>query len=150
MNEWEAKVRRVEETAQAILDARALYPDRSLAWLYDEITMPPELRAAHEANDRAVMDLYGFSPDMTEAEIVSALFAMYRSLTEEEGGADRGRKIWYVCDPDRKPGCAKTNCFERGGPCGATNDVRCALRDLFGQPVKIIEKGDQNGKDDRQ
>ena len=51
---------KIEQTAQAILDARALYPDSSLADLYDELTMPPELRKAHQANDRAVMDAYGF------------------------------------------------------------------------------------------
>ena len=45
----------IEKSAQAILDARALYPDASLADLYDEVTMPPELRRAHQANDRAVM-----------------------------------------------------------------------------------------------
>ena len=51
---------KIEQTAQAILDARALYPDSRLADLYDELTMPPELRKAHQANDRAVMDAYGF------------------------------------------------------------------------------------------
>lgn len=82
--EFERKKRRVEETAQRILDARALYPGKSLAWLYDEVTMPPELRAAHDANDRAVMELYGFSPDMTEAEIVAELMRMYQELVEAE------------------------------------------------------------------
>ena len=79
---WEQRRRRCEETAQAILDARALYPDKSLAWLYDEVTMPPELRAVHEANDRAVMDMYGFPYDMTEPEIVAELMRMYQELTE--------------------------------------------------------------------
>ncbi len=51
--------------AQAILDARALYPDCSLADLYDETTMPPELRKAHQQNDRAVMQAYGFDKEMT-------------------------------------------------------------------------------------
>ncbi len=51
---------KIEQTAKAILDARALYPDSSLADLYDDLTMPPELRKAHQANDRAVMDAYGF------------------------------------------------------------------------------------------
>ena len=51
---------KIEQTAQTILDARALYPDASLADLYDELTMPPELRKAHQANDRAVMAAYGF------------------------------------------------------------------------------------------
>ena len=82
--EFEKRKRRVEETAQGILDARALYPDKSLAWLYDEVTMPRELREAHEANDRAVMELYGFSPDMKESEIVAALMRMYLELTQAE------------------------------------------------------------------
>ena len=51
---------KIKETAQAILDARALYPDSSLADLYDETTMPPELRKAHQQNDKAVMRAYGF------------------------------------------------------------------------------------------
>ncbi len=83
---WEQRRQRCEETAQGILDARALYPDKSLAWLYDEATMPPELRAAHEANDRAVMDMYGFSYDMTEQEIVAELMRMYEELRVEADG----------------------------------------------------------------
>ena len=67
---------KIEQTAQGILDARALYPDSSLADLYDELTMPPELRKAHKANDRAVMQAYGFNPDMTESEIVAELMKM--------------------------------------------------------------------------
>ena len=71
----------IEQTAQAILDARAKYPDSSLADLYDETTMPPELRKAHKENDKAVMEAYGFNLKMTEAEIVSELFKMYEKLT---------------------------------------------------------------------
>ena len=52
---------KIEHTAQAILDARELYPNCSLADLYDEVTMPPELRKAHQQNDRAVMEAYGMS-----------------------------------------------------------------------------------------
>jgi hypothetical protein len=73
---------RIESTAQAILDARAKYPDSSLADLYDEVTMPPELRHAHQENDRAVMAAYGFSTKMTESECVAELFKMYQSLTK--------------------------------------------------------------------
>ena len=69
-------------TAQAILDARAKYPDSSLADLYDETLMPPELRKAHQANDRAVMAAYGFSTKMTESECVAELFKLYESLTK--------------------------------------------------------------------
>lgn len=71
----------VAHTAQAILDARAKYPDSSLADMYDEATMPPELRKAHAANDLAVMRAYGFSPDMTEGDIVASLLKMYERLT---------------------------------------------------------------------
>ena len=73
----------ISRTAQAILDARALYPDSSLADLYDETTMPVELRNAHEANDRAVMQAYGFDPKMTESEIVAELFKMYERLVKK-------------------------------------------------------------------
>ena len=71
---------KIEETAQAILDARALYPDCSLADLYDELTMPVELRKAHQANDKAVMQAYGFSIKMTESECVAELMKMYQEL----------------------------------------------------------------------
>ncbi len=73
---------KIEQTAQAILDARALYPDCSLADLYDELTMPPELRKAHQANDRAVMQAYGFDvKTMTESSCVAELMKMYQELT---------------------------------------------------------------------
>ncbi len=79
---------RIEETAQAILDARALYPDSSLADLYDELTMPPELRRAHQANDKAVMEAYGFTKGTeayaSEAACVAELMKMYQSMTSEE------------------------------------------------------------------
>ena len=73
---------KIEQTAQAILDARAKYPDCSLADLYDEVTMPPELRKAHQENDRAVMAAYGFSTKMSESECVAELFKMYQELTK--------------------------------------------------------------------
>ena len=73
---------KIEATAQAILDARAKYPDCSLADLYDEVTMPPELRRAHQENDRAVMAAYGFSTRMTESDCVAELFKMYQKLTK--------------------------------------------------------------------
>ena len=74
---------KIEQTAQAILDARALYPDCSLADLYDEVTMPPELRKAHQQNDRAVMQAYGFDvKTMTESSCVAELMRMYRELME--------------------------------------------------------------------
>ena len=73
----------IEKTAQAILDARELYPDSSLADLYDEVLMPKELREAHRANDRAVMRAYGFSTKMSESECVAALMKMYEELTRK-------------------------------------------------------------------
>ena len=81
----EAQRAKIEQTAQAILDARALYPDCSLADLYDETTMPPELRKAHQANDRAVMQAYGFDvKTTTEASCVAALMKRYQELTAKE------------------------------------------------------------------
>lgn len=81
----DAQKAKIEQTAQAILDARDLYPDCSLADLYDEVTMPPELRKAHQQNDRAVMDAYGFvvgTPERTsESDCVAALMRRYQELT---------------------------------------------------------------------
>lgn len=75
---------KIERTAQGILDARALYPDSSLADLYDELTMPPELRRAHQYNDRAVMNAYGFDiKTTTESSCVAELMRRYRALTEK-------------------------------------------------------------------
>ena len=81
----EAQKAKIEKTAQAILNARALYPDSSLADLYDEVTMPPELRKAHQANDRAVMQAYGFDvKTMTESKCVAELMKMYQKLSENK------------------------------------------------------------------
>lgn len=80
----EAQKAKIEQTAQAILDARALYPDSSLADLYDDLTMPPELRKAHQANDRAVMDAYGFTKGTaartSESACVAELMKRYQQL----------------------------------------------------------------------
>lgn len=75
---------RIEQTAQGILDARALYPDSSLADLYDEATMPPELRRAHQQNDRAVMAAYGFSVKISESDCVAALMKLYQQKTGQK------------------------------------------------------------------
>ena len=76
-----AQKARIERTAQAILDARALYADSSLADLYDELTMPKELRDAHRANDRAVMDAYGLDvKTTTESTCVAYLMKLYQKL----------------------------------------------------------------------
>ena len=81
----------IANTAQGILDARALYPDSSLADLYDELTMPVELRKAHQANDIAVMKAYGMIKKvdgkdtfLTESETVARLFEMYQKLTKKK------------------------------------------------------------------
>lgn len=81
---------KIEKTAQGILDARELYPECSLADLYDDLTMPPELRKAHQENDKAVMEAYGFYKKdengkrtwLTESETVTQLMEMYQKLTE--------------------------------------------------------------------
>ena len=76
---------RIEQTAQVILDARAKYPDSSLADLYDELTMPVELRKAHQDNDRAVMQAYGFPvKTMTESQCVAELFKLYQIIAKKE------------------------------------------------------------------
>lgn len=75
---------RIATTAQGILDAREHYPDCSLADLYDETTMPPELRKAHQANDRVVMAAYGYDVSLAESEIVADLMQRYQILVSKE------------------------------------------------------------------
>ncbi|MBR3391946.1 MAG: class I SAM-dependent DNA methyltransferase [Firmicutes bacterium] len=83
---------KIEQTAQGILDARELYPESSLADLYDEAAMPPELRTAHQKNDMAVMQAYGFRRKgedgkmrwLSEAETVAELMKMYKELTDKQ------------------------------------------------------------------
>ena len=76
--------KRIEQTAKGILEARSLYPNASLADLYDPLTMPPELQKAHTENDRAVMRAYGFDiKAMTEADCVAALMKMYQDKVNE-------------------------------------------------------------------
>jgi len=75
----------IEQTAHGILDARSLFPDSSLADLYDEAAMPPALRKAHRANDKAVLAAYNLPADITESACVAELFARYRKMTAGEG-----------------------------------------------------------------
>ena len=76
---------KIEQTAQAILDAREKYNQCSLAELYgDKMYLFADLVKAHEANDKAVMKAYGFEPSMEEPEIVAELMKMYQNLTEGE------------------------------------------------------------------
>ena len=80
----DAQKAKIEQTAQAILDARTLYPDASLADLYDEVAMPQELRRAHQQNDKAVMQAYGFDiKTTTETTCVAELMKMYQKLTQQ-------------------------------------------------------------------
>lgn len=76
--------RKIEQTAQGILDARKLYPNSSLADLYDPLLMPAELRKAHTENDRAVMKAYGFDIKLSEADCVAELMKMYQKLVEKK------------------------------------------------------------------
>lgn len=83
-NSSEEQRRRIEATAQAIIDARRKYPNSSLADLYDDTFMPPELRTAHQNNDRAVMAAYGFPiKGFTESDCVAELMKLYQKMTEK-------------------------------------------------------------------
>lgn len=75
---------KIEKTAQAILDARARYPESNLATLYDVNTMPEALLKAHKANDKAVLAAYGLSPKTSESEIVAELFKLYKKLSKRK------------------------------------------------------------------
>lgn len=76
---------KIEQTAQGILDARKQYPNSTLASLYDDTLMPEKLRRAHQQNDKAVMQAYGFSiRDTTESTCVAALMKMYQQLVQAE------------------------------------------------------------------
>lgn len=84
-NPTDKQKKKIEQTAQVILDVRAKYPDSSLADLYDDATMPVELRNAHLANDKAVMEAYGFTGKIkSESECVAELMKMYQELTNEK------------------------------------------------------------------
>lgn len=77
---WPTKAEVQKAKIEAILDSRALYPDSSLADLYNELTMPIELRFAHRANDAVVLEAYGFTKAAPESDIVASLFKMYQGL----------------------------------------------------------------------
>ena len=80
-NSTSAQKSKIAKTAQAILNARSQHPDSSLADLYNELTMPPELRKAHQENDKAVMEAYGFDwRHMSESDCVAALMKLYQQL----------------------------------------------------------------------
>lgn len=75
----------IEKTAQEIIDARALYPNSSLADLYDPIIMPSELITAHQHNDKAVMVAYGLKKNdpafSSESACVAFLMKLYQQKT---------------------------------------------------------------------
>lgn len=73
---------KISETAQVILDARDNHSESDLASMYNPDTMPVDLLKAHEANDKAVLKVYGLSADSTEAEILQKLFSMYEKLAK--------------------------------------------------------------------
>ena len=76
---------KIEKTAQDILYARQLYKENSFSELYNELTMPSELRKAHQENDKAVMEAYGFDwHKMTESDCVAELMKMYQKLVENK------------------------------------------------------------------
>ena len=79
----DAQREKIEQSAKSILDMRALFPDSSLAQLYDDDKMPFELRRAHQANDAAVLEAYGFPKNATESDIVSRLFKLYQELSQQ-------------------------------------------------------------------
>ena len=84
INPTQEQKKKIEKTAKMILDARDKYPNSSLADLYDELIMPANLRKAHQENDKAVMEAYGFNwRSMTESECVAELMKMYQKLAEE-------------------------------------------------------------------
>ena len=79
----EAQKQKIEQTAQAILDARSRYPDATLANIYDNLLVFPDVLTAHRDNDRAVMEAYGFDvKTMTESKCVAELFRIYQDLTK--------------------------------------------------------------------
>lgn len=71
----------IEHAAQSVLDARSTHPDSSLADLYDPVAMPPDLRKAHQALDKAVDAAYGKKSFGSDAERVSFLFELYHKYT---------------------------------------------------------------------
>jgi hypothetical protein len=81
----EGQKERIAALAQGVLDARALFPNASLADLYDPNSMPPDLAKAHRTLDAAVMKLYGFAKDMSEAEVVAGLMGRYARLITDSG-----------------------------------------------------------------
>ena len=91
-----ANLSKLKSLAQAVLDVRATYPDSTLANLYDPDLMPPDLRRAHQALDRAVDRLYRRTNFTSERERVEHLFILYEKmrspLESEEKRKSKRRK----------------------------------------------------------
>ena len=75
---------KIEQTAQAILEARDLYPDATFADMYGNLILFPDLLKVHRANDAAVLEAYGFPKDASESDIVARLFKLYQELTKSD------------------------------------------------------------------
>ncbi len=86
-----ADLSRLERPAQAVLDARAVHPGATLADLYDPDLMPPNLRRAHQALDRAVDRLYRRTGFASERERVEHLFLLYEKMQTPLELAARGK-----------------------------------------------------------
>jgi len=80
----------IERAAQQVLDARAVFPNATLADLYNPLSMPPDLNRAHQALDRVVDISYGKSRFSGEAERVAFLFELYRTQVPSLGLGDSG------------------------------------------------------------
>lgn len=80
-NPTEKQIKAVEEAAQAVLDARAQFPESSLADLYDPNTMPPVLVKAHQQLDKAVDLCYRPQPFVNETKRIEFLFELYDKYT---------------------------------------------------------------------
>jgi hypothetical protein len=80
-NPSEKQTQAIETAAQSVLDARAQFPESTLADLYDPLTMPPVLLKAHQQLDHAVDAAYGKNNFQTEAQRVAFLFELYQKYT---------------------------------------------------------------------
>lgn len=92
MDATEKQKSAVEQSAQGVLDARTQFPEASLADLYDPLSMPPALRAAHAALDRAVDAAYGKKDFKSDAERVAFLFDLYQKYTTLLPAAEKRKR----------------------------------------------------------
>ncbi len=95
----------IEQAAQGVLDARAAHPESSLADLYDPIAMPPDLRHAHQALDKAVDAAYGKKGFASDAERLAFLFELYHQNTSLLPGPEKNKKGKRKKTTDKKNQC---------------------------------------------